>query len=124
MSLQEEIKKAVGAHGMWKKRILDAIETGKSDFNPEGVSKDNNCDFGKWLYGTTIPAAAKSMKEYEDCRQLHAKFHTIASGVLKMALEGKKTEAAAAMSSSSDFGKLSTQLTQALMKWAVSAGDM
>lgn len=123
MSLQEEIKKAVGAHGMWKKRLLDAIETGKSEFNPDNVVKDNNCDFGKWLYGDTISATAKAMPEYQMCRQLHEKFHKIAGDVLRMAVNGQKDQALAAISPQSEFGTLSTSLTQALMKWTVAAGD-
>ena len=124
MSLQEEIKKAVGAHGMWKKRLLDAIESGKSEFNPENVGKDNLCDFGKWLYGDTVSAAAKAMPEYAACRDLHGKFHALASGVLKLAVSGQKDAALAAIAPTSEFGVLSTTLTQALMKWAVAAGDV
>ena len=124
MSLQEEIKKAVGAHGMWKKRLLDAIESGASEFNPDNVCKDNLCEFGKWLYGDTVPAAAKTMPEYEKIRELHGKFHKIAGDVLKLATTGQKDKALAAISASSEFGTLSTSLTQALMKWAVAAGNI
>lgn len=124
MSLQEEIKKAVGAHGMWKKRLQDAIETGKSDFNPDNVCKDNLCDFGKWLYGDTIAAQAKGMPEYQTCRELHGKFHGIAGEVLRMAVAGKKEDALKAIAPGSEFATISTTLTQALMKWAVAAGNM
>ena len=50
MSTTDAITKGIGAHGMWKQRILDAIKTGKSEWTPEIVCQDNQCEFGKWLY--------------------------------------------------------------------------
>jgi len=47
MAIAEEITKAIGAHGMWKQRLRQAIDTGKSEFTVERVRPDNLCDFGK-----------------------------------------------------------------------------
>ena len=54
MSLQEEIAKALGAHGVWKMRLKTAIDTGKADAQAADVAKDNVCAFGQWLYGASL----------------------------------------------------------------------
>lgn len=43
----EEIQKATGAHGAWKLRLRTATLTGKSDFTPQKVKCDDQCEFGK-----------------------------------------------------------------------------
>ena len=121
MSIQDEIKKAIGAHGLWKARLLQAIDTGKSEFLPENVCLDNKCEFGGWLYGATIPASAKQMPDYEVIRKLHGEFHKIAGKVLQLALAGNKIEASKLIGDNSEFLTLSMKLTQAMMKWSATA---
>lgn len=118
MSLHDEITKAIGAHGMWKTRLINAIEHGKSEFSVDQVAKDNACDFGKWLYGASVPADAKKKAEYETCRHLHADFHKAAADVLRLALSGNKAKAHDALNGSSKFATISSNLTHAMMKWA------
>ncbi len=118
MSLQDEIKKAIGAHGMWKSRLLTAIETGKSEFAPDQIRHDNQCDFGRWLYGAALAASAKQAPEYEACRRLHAEFHQEAAKVLGLALAGHKDKALSAMSNTGSFADISGHLTGAMFKWS------
>jgi len=122
MSLKDEITKAVGAHGMWKKRLDSAIDTGSSEFTPERVCADNQCDFGKWLYGGTITAADKTNPHYEAVRKRHAEFHKSAADVLKLALAGKKNEAHRLIGTEGRFTAASADLTKAMMTWVGSAG--
>jgi len=117
MSLKDEITKAIGAHGLWKARLLSAIETGTSEFAPDQICHDDRCDFGRWLHGSSVPAAAKHRPEYETCRRLHADFHQEAARVLKLALGGHKDQALHAMDRAGRFAQLSGDLTGAMMKW-------
>jgi hypothetical protein len=117
MSLQDEIKHAIGAHGLWKNRLQSAIDNGKSDFSPDQVGHDNNCDFGKWLYGASLASAVRHKAEYETCRRLHADFHREASNVLRLALGGQKDQARNAMAANGKFAAVSGDLTNAMMKW-------
>jgi methyl-accepting chemotaxis protein len=117
MSLKEEIKKAIGAHGMWKARLSAAIDSGSSDAKPETVSVDNLCDFGKWLYGDSIDNAVKKSDHYQKCRDLHAIFHREAGNVLRLALQGQKEKAQQAMSYNGSFGSASAELTRAMINW-------
>lgn len=115
---KEEILKAIGAHGQWKTRLTQAIETGKMDVSVETVRLDNQCAFGKWLYGPTLDAKDKLSPQYKEVRSLHAKFHEVASQVLELALAGKKHEAQQLMSLNGEYAKVSSQLTAAMMAWA------
>jgi methyl-accepting chemotaxis protein len=121
MSLKDEISAAVGAHGLWKGRLRDAIQTGRSDATPQGVRVDNQCKFGQWLYGASIPGAAKASASYHECLDLHKKFHVAAAHVLELALAGKKAAAEAAMHDGGEFATLSHTLTDAMMRWQKSA---
>ena len=115
MSIVEEINKAVAAHGMWKARLRQEIDAGKSDFTAAGVSVDNKCDFGKWLYA--LPEADHQNPEWQKVHDLHAKFHREAARVLGLALGGKKADAEAGLGQGSQFAKISLELTGAMIEW-------
>jgi len=117
MSLGDEIKKGIAAHGMWKNRLRGAVDTGKADVTLDAAGKDNLCEFGKWLYGSTIPATAKSHPEYETVKKLHARFHQSAAKVLAAALGGKKAEVEAMLGNTAEFTTVSGDLTRAMMAW-------
>lgn len=115
MSKSEEIKKAIGAHGMWKTRLRSAVDTGTSEFTVDKVKADNNCDFGKWLHG--LPNEEKKTENWTKIRDLHAKFHVEAAKILDSALTGKKDVAVKGLEVTSDFSKLSASLTTAMIGW-------
>lgn len=114
---KEEITKAIGAHGMWKTRLTQAIDTGKMDANVDTVRVDNQCAFGKWLYGATLDAKDKTSPYYEEVRGLHAKFHQAAAQVVELAVAGKKREAQQLMSLEGEYTKVSSKLTAAMSAW-------
>ena len=114
-ALNEEIDKAIGAHGMWKQRLNQAIQNGSSEWSVSGVRPDDVCAFGKWLHG--LPPSVKNTPSWKTIREMHAAFHVEAARVLGLALDGKKSEAVAALSMGSAFGDLSAKLTSAMMKW-------
>lgn len=121
MSIQDEIKRAIDAHGLWKARLVAAIEAGKSDLVPAHVCKDDQCDFGRWLLGPSVPATARMLPDYAQCRTLHARFHATAADVLRLALAGKAAEAHAALGTNGSFATTSAALTAAMMAWMKAA---
>jgi hypothetical protein len=121
MSMQEEITKAIGAHGMWKARLRLAIDTGKTDASVADVGKDNVCAFGQWLYGSTLEAAARNSADFKEVQKLHAEFHKIAAQVLQLGLQGKKVEADKMIAQDSAFSDVSGRLTSAMVRWQKSA---
>ena len=120
MSTKDAITKGIGAHGLWKQRLLDAIRTGKSEWTPEVVCQDNQCEFGKWLYACS--AEEKSSPHYNKIKSLHANFHKSASNVLKLALAGKKSEAEGAVGDGSEYKTVSADLTKEMMSWKSGLG--
>jgi len=112
--LKEQIRLAIGVHGMWKTRINSAAQTGMSEWKPELVESGHNCDFGKWL--DSFPEAGKGA-EYKKVFSIHADFHKEAARVLKMALNGQRAEALKAMAVGGAYDTLTTSLTRAMMEW-------
>lgn len=122
MSLADQINKAIGAHGMWKQRLRLAIETGKADVTATDAEKDNLCEFGKWLYGTSLSAAEKAGPDYKAVRDLHARFHQCAAKVLSCALAGDRAKAEASLGNAGEFTMASAELTRAMMGWKAKVG--
>lgn len=114
----KQIDAAVAAHGEWKARLRSAIDTGASEFSVVTVQVDNQCAFGKWLYATT---PAEQGASWAEVRDLHARFHAVAAGVLNDALTGHRTEAETAIALGSEFAKVSSALTRAMMQWKAAA---
>ena len=109
------IDRAIAAHARWKSHLRQAIETGKSDWTPEGVRPDNLCEFGRWLLERS--PAEKATDQFRTVRDLHARFHLEASQVLALALASHREQAAAAMAIGSTFATVSSKLTTALTAW-------
>lgn len=117
MADKAEIDKAIGAHGMWKSRLKQAIETGKADTPVETIQSDNQCAFGKWLYGSTLSSTDKTSNHYKTVKDLHASFHKAAGKVAELAMAGKKTDAEKLMGMDGEFTTVSSKLTTAMMEW-------
>ena len=113
----EELDKAIGAHGLWKTRLRNAIESGKIEADIATIRVDNQCAFGKWLYGSTLSSLDKSSSHYKTVKELHAEFHKTAAHVAELAVNGKKTEAEKMIASGGDYARISSKLTQAMVDW-------
>lgn len=114
-TMDDEITRAIGAHGNWKRRLHDAIATGKSEYTAARATADNVCDFGKWLYG--LPMNDRTTPDWRKVQQAHAAFHSEAGQVLSAAIGGNKAEAERRMSAAGNFAKVSADLTSAMMTW-------
>lgn len=110
-----EIQNAIRAYGEWKLRLKTAISRGASEFSPDTVSQDNQCAFGKWLHGTTLPASAKGGASYASVKRMHAEFHQTAGKVLKNALDGNQAMSQQLLDG--DFADQSKKLVAALSEW-------
>lgn len=117
MADKAEIDKAIGAHGMWITRLKMAIETGKVETPVETIRQDNQCVFGKWLYGATLTAGDKASIHYKTVKERHAKFHQCAARVAELATTGKKAEAEKLMAVTGEFSTASAELTAAMVAW-------
>jgi hypothetical protein len=113
----EEITKAISAHGLWKTRLKTAIDTRTIETPVETIRQDNQCAFGKWLYGPTLTSADKSSDHYKTVITLHAEFHKAAARVAELAVSGKATEAEASIAPGGEYATVSAKLTRVMMEW-------
>jgi hypothetical protein len=114
--MDEVIEKALLAHGEWKKSLARMVENGDKTLCPEIVAKDDQCEFGKWLYLGIAPDV-QVQPIYNRVRELHAEFHKEASRVLALAFSGRRDEAMEAIEFTSNFARLSGALAFALSQW-------
>ena len=117
MSLEEEIAKAIRSHERWKGKLCVSIESGTVGADAFDVGKDNICDFGRWLYGSTIPSDARYDPNYIIVRFLHPNFHECAAKVVYLLSEGRKAEASALMAGNGEYTKISDQLMATMVEW-------
>lgn len=116
--LAAALDKAIAAHGMWKRRLKSAMDSGQSDITPQTVAADNNCDFGKWLYSKAMLLnTADKGADFETVKKLHADFHRCAATTLDKALKGDREGCECDLSLTGRFTDASTKLTGAMMTW-------
>jgi len=111
------IQKAIAAHASWKARLRSAVDIGKFDVTTATVKADNQCEFGKWLYGPDFTAAEKQTENYRAAVDLHSKFHREAAKVLEWATSGHKDQAEKAIGLEGSYTAASTALTKELVQW-------
>ncbi len=116
-SIHEQIQLALSAHGAWKQRLIDAIEKRSSAIAVGTARVDDQCAFGKWLYGETLERGVKRSEQYGRCLELHRRFHAAAGDVLSLALAGDKDAASRAMAPGSEYARVSGALSSTLMEW-------
>ncbi|GFO69570.1 hypothetical protein GMLC_31490 [Geomonas limicola] len=111
-----EINKAMAAHGVWKVRLREAIESGHSEYQPQTVARDRECEFGKWLH--SIPVTERPAEFWDRIRELHTIFHQEAGKILALALDGEQEEALTLVGDlRGRFVTTSIELTNALQAW-------
>lgn len=113
----KEIEMAISAHGAWKTRLRNAITSGKLDAPLEVIKADNQCMFGKWLYGPTLSTSEKLTPTFAEIKALHAEFHLCAAQIAALAATGRKDEALGMLEGSGNYTGVSGRLTMALMRW-------
>jgi len=102
----------ISAHVMWKQRLM-AFLAGKSQeqLDPQTICLDDRCALGKWIYGEGKPMA--TLTEYEEVRDLHAKFHQYAAQVVSMHQSGNTVEAEKLLQG--DYSRLSEKLKHRIL---------
>ena len=117
MLLELEISQAIRSHERWKAKLSASIRSGTVTADALDVGRDDICDFGRWLYGSTIPKDERYDPNYIIVRFLHSKFHECAGKVVYLLSEGRKVEASALMAGDGEYTKISDQLTATMVEW-------
>jgi hypothetical protein len=114
MVSKQAIDTAIAAHGQWRKRLEEAIASGKSELSAAQAQRDDACDLGRWLHALPLPD--RSPKHYDEVLRLHAEFHATAGRILGLAL-ARDQEAAKRMEFGNEFTLCSGRLILALHHW-------
>jgi hypothetical protein len=117
MQKYEMIDKGIAAHASWKARLRTAARTGSFEVATGTVKADDQCEFGRWLYGKEFSAQDRQSEHYQSVKQLHAQFHVHAAKVVELATAGKKDDAEKEIGLGSRYAQTSTELTGAMVKW-------
>lgn len=117
MGFENDIKNAIGDHGIWKKKLKSAVDTGKIDIEIAAIRADNSCDFGKWLHRPSTTEHQKDSKHYKRVHDLHAVFHEKAALVVQHAVAGNKAAAKKMLDVNGEYVEASATLTAAMLSW-------
>ena len=107
---------AVKAHVTWKSKLQAYIAKPDKSLDSNKVSKDDECDLGKWLRGEG--AKFSGHMPYKLLVTEHAKFHRAAGDIIRRADAGQKVSEEVALGGSSEFSKTSQQVVQLIMTCA------
>lgn len=109
-----QIREAIGAHGLWKARLVRAIASGGQDLDPDLLATDNQCAFGRWLYA--LPAAERESPTWVCVRELHRTFHLEGALALRQALDGHTNVAQEMVAKGGSCAQASLELIQAMLE--------
>jgi hypothetical protein len=111
----ERIDAALTSHEFRKGWLSSVIESGSSEWGPQRVKADNQCDLGKWLYACS--PQEKAMPCYDVVKHLHAQFHIEGGRILDIALRGDRDNALAEMAEGRRYAEISAALVHELLNW-------
>ena len=120
LSTQQQLQKAIGAHGMWKTRF-EKFMAGKIDLEPTKVQRPNGCEFGQWLEREGAQALER---HFSEINTLHAQFHQTAAEVVRKKKAGDVQGAQACLASDGEFTRVSKTLVLKLHSLARSENTL
>lgn len=112
--MEKNIEAAIAAHLAWSERFGDAIAHRVLPEALRTAGYDDQCTFGKWLYG--LGDDAKRNRHYRNVKDLHYRFHTEAAEIVRLLEAAFYDEAKLRLGE--DFARSSVALLTALREWA------
>jgi hypothetical protein len=112
MSKQLAITNAISAHGAWIARFRRFFG-GQEKLDAAVVSKNDQCEFGKWLNGDGKKLLDSA--NHQEIHKMHTEFHRVAGEVVRKVDRGDMAGGKASIEKTGDFGKASAVLTAAMM---------
>ena len=83
-------KTAIDAHMKWKVRLEKCMQNDNDEgLQVDLVSRDDQCPLGQWIHGIG-GARFGNLREFQEMKMEHARFHLCAGDVLACCLAGDK----------------------------------
>lgn len=108
-----DFDEAIGTHSKWKRTLRHSLAKRDGGLSPSDVSLDHKCALGEWIYGEG--ASYSALPEYTKLKYEHARFHMVASEMVRRANSGESIDAAMEPCSNSEFSTSSASIVMALM---------
>ncbi|MDD4907008.1 MAG: methyl-accepting chemotaxis protein, partial [Methylobacter tundripaludum] len=109
-----DLDKALEKHSEWKVKLRTAISK-REEMDAATISRDDCCDFGKWLH-QDVKSHLALEPSYADCVSRHAAFHIEAGRIANMINAKKFSEAETLLGNGSAFVAASTAVGVAIMR--------
>lgn len=109
-----DLDQAIQKHAEWKIKFRSAISK-QETMDAATISKDNCCDFGKWLYGDAKTKIGH-YASYSECVTKHAAFHVEAGKVATAINHKKYVEAEKMIGSNTSYASASTAVAGTILK--------
>ena len=109
-----DLDKALEKHSEWKVKLRTAISK-REEMDAATISRDDCCDFGKWLHHDVKFHLAHE-PSYAECVTKHAAFHIEAGRIANMINAKKFSEAETMLGNGSAFVSASTAVGVAIMR--------
>jgi len=109
-----DLDKALEKHSEWKVKLRTAISK-REEMDAATISRDDCCDFGKWLHHDVKSHLARQAS-YSDCVSKHAAFHIEAGRIANTINAKKYSEAETMLGNGSAFVAASTAVGVAIMR--------
>ena len=114
-TITAELDIALNKHADWKVKLRSAISN-KEMLDADTISRDDCCDFGKWLSHTDASATVGHLPSYQDCIHQHTTFHQVAGSVANIINSGQYEQAEKLLSNGSDFMNASSAVGSAIIR--------
>lgn len=105
---------SIKAHKDWKVKLKNYLKKPDGSLKSAEVCLDNKCQLGQWIYGGGV--RWDSLTEYATLKSEHAKFHKCAADIIIKADSKQKMNEEEMLGDTSDFGKISTNVIDAILK--------
>ena len=117
-----DFKGAINAHMAWKVRLEKCIGgANEENLHVETVSRDDACILGKWIYSTGGQQFGH-LREFQEMKMEHMRFHLGAGDVLACCLAGDK-EGASEKLKTGDYPRASARVKLHLSRLYVQIAD-
>ena len=114
-TISADLDVAIKKHADWKVKLRTAISS-KETLEADTLSRDDCCDFGKWLYHDNSVAMVGDLPSYQECKHQHTLFHRAAGNVAKIINSGQYEHAEKLLSTGSDFMNTSSAVGAAIVR--------
>ncbi|MBN9542977.1 MAG: CZB domain-containing protein [Alphaproteobacteria bacterium] len=108
-----DFKEAIKSHSNWKMKLKAYIANPDKSIDKDKVSRDNECDLGKWLH--TEKTKYHNDPEFAELIEAHASFHKSIRTVVEKAESNQDVSEEIAIGANSPFGRASTEVVRLLM---------